>query len=159
MKTQKFARLFSPVGILRPVLSFGLMSAVLLALCAIGTPAHAFQIQIQPPFKIKKKPPTPKAKDKPPPDTIQKYEAMIDPEAIRGHVKFLSDDDMEGRYPGLRGGNLAAKYIASQFQSFGLKPAGDSGTYFQNIDFIGMKAKPDETTFSIIPSTCDPIPL
>jgi Zn-dependent M28 family amino/carboxypeptidase len=160
VKTHPIARLFSPFGVAAPILSFFLLPAVLLAFFAIGTPAHAFQIQIQSPLKIKKKPPKPKpGENKPPPDTIQKYEAMIDPEAIRGHVKFLADDDMEGRYPGLRGGNLAAKYIASQFQNFGLKPAGDAGTYFQNIDFVGMKVNPDETTFSLIPGTGDPIPL
>jgi Zn-dependent M28 family amino/carboxypeptidase len=148
------------LAIAGPVLPFLLLPAALLALFVTATPAQAFQIQVQSPFKIKKKPPKPKPGDnKPPAETIQKDEALVDPEAIRGHVKFLADDDMEGRYPGLRGGNLAAKYIASQFQSFGLKPAGDSGTYFQNIDFVGMKANPDETTFSIIPYSGDPIPL
>ena len=52
-----------------------------------------------------------------------------------------------------------SQYIATQFQHFGLKPAGDNGTYFQNIDFVGMKAQPDETTFSLVPSSGDPIPL
>jgi hypothetical protein len=89
VKTHPIARLFSPLGVAGSTLSFLLLPAALLALSVTATPAHAFQIQIQPPFKIKKKP-KPAPKDKPPPDTIQKYEAMIDPEAIRGHVKFLA---------------------------------------------------------------------
>ena len=91
--------------------------------------------------------------------TIKIVEASINPEKIRAHVQFLSDDLMEGRYPGLRGGELAAKYIATQFALYGLKPAGDNGTYFQNVNFVGMKAKPDETTLTLIPSSGSAIPL
>ena len=91
--------------------------------------------------------------------TIKVVEASINPDKIRAHVQYLSDDLMEGRYPGLRGGELAAKYIATQFALDGLKPAGDNGTYFQNINFVGMKAKPDETTLTLIPSSGNAIPL
>jgi len=90
---------------------------------------------------------------------IKNLEASIDPNKIRAHVQFLSDDLLEGRYPGLRGGELAAKYIATQFATYGLKPAGDNGTYFQNINFVGMKAKADETTLSLIPTSGSAIPL
>ncbi len=90
---------------------------------------------------------------------IKSYEAQIDPARIRAHVQFLSDDLLEGRYPGLRGGELAAKYIATQFAIDGLQPAGDNGTYFQNINFVGMKAKPDETSFTFVPASGAPIAL
>jgi Zn-dependent M28 family amino/carboxypeptidase len=79
---------------------------------------------------------------------IRKAEASVRPENIRAQVKFISDDLFEGRYPGLRGGELAAKYIATQFALYGLKSAGDDGTYLQQINFVGMKVKPAETTFS-----------
>ena len=91
--------------------------------------------------------------------TIHSVEASIDPERIRAHVQFLSDDLLEGRYPGLRGGELAARYIATQFALYGLKPAGDNGTYFQNINFVGMKAIPADTNFSFIPLNGSPISL
>ena len=39
----------------------------------------------------------------------------IDAERIRAHVRYLSDDLLEGRGTGTRGGDLAAKYIATQF--------------------------------------------
>jgi Zn-dependent M28 family amino/carboxypeptidase len=92
-------------------------------------------------------------------DSIQKYEAAINPENIRAQVKFLSDDQLEGRYPGLRGGELAAKYVATQFALYGLKPAGDNGTYFQNINFVGMKVKGEETNFSLVTHSGNSIPL
>ena len=91
--------------------------------------------------------------------TIHSVEASIDPEKIRAHVQYLSDDLLEGRYPGLRGGELAARYIATQFALYGLKPAGDNGTYFQNIDFVGMKANPAETSFTLVPLNGSPITL
>ena len=90
---------------------------------------------------------------------IGKAEASVDAAHIREQVKFISDDLFEGRYPGLRGGELAAKYIASQFALYGLKPAGDNGTYLQQINFVGMKAKPAQTTFTISGKQGTPIKL
>jgi Zn-dependent M28 family amino/carboxypeptidase len=84
---------------------------------------------------------------------IQSAEASVSPERIREQDKFISDDLFEGRYPGLRGGELAAKYIATQFALEGLKPAGDNGTYLQQVDFVGMTAKPAETSFEFEPDS------
>src|SRR5262250_3224290 len=53
----------------------------------------------------------------------------IDPEKIRAHVRFLSHDLLEGRGTGQRGGDIAGEYIATQFALYGLKPAGDNGSY------------------------------
>jgi len=66
----------------------------------------------------------------------------ISPEHIRAHVKFLASDLLEGRGPGTRGGDLATEYIATQFALAGLKPAGDSGTYFQAVPLIGVWTQP-----------------
>ena len=93
------------------------------------------------------------------PAALKAAEDSIDPIRIGAHVQFLSDDLLEGRYPGLRGGELAAKYVATQFALDGLAPAGDNGTYFQNINFVGMKAIPAETSFTLIPASGAPIPL
>jgi Zn-dependent M28 family amino/carboxypeptidase len=93
------------------------------------------------------------------PSAVRLAEDSVDPEKIRAHVRFLADDLLEGRYPGLRGGDLAAKYIATQFALDGLKPAGDDGTYLQWIDFVGMKAIADRTSFALVPARGDAIPL
>lgn len=93
------------------------------------------------------------------PPSVKKAEASIDAEKIRAHVKFLSDDLLEGRYPGLRGGDLAAKYIATQFALDGLKPGGDNGTYLQWINFVGMKVIPEQTKFALVPQKGDAIDL
>ncbi|HUK23447.1 MAG TPA: M28 family peptidase [Terriglobales bacterium] len=74
----------------------------------------------------------------------------IDPERIRAHVKFLADDLLEGRGTGQRGGDIAAKYIATQFELDGLKPMGDNGGYLQKVPLVGVTTLP-ETTFSMVP--------
>jgi len=93
------------------------------------------------------------------PPAVRQAEASMDPEKIRAHVRFLADDLLEGRYPGLRGGDLAAKYIATQFALDGLKPAGDNGTYLQWINFVGMKAIPERTSFVLVPASGPAIDL
>ena len=82
----------------------------------------------------------------------------IDPERIRAHVKFLADDLLEGRAPGTRGGQLAANYIAAQFALLGLQPAGDNGSYLQNIDFVGVKTLP-ATTAALEPRNGEEVKL
>ncbi|MEP7314853.1 MAG: M28 family metallopeptidase [Pseudomonadota bacterium] len=56
------------------------------------------------------------------------------PERMRAHVSFLADDLLEGRKTGTRGHEIAARYIAAQFESYGLKPGGSNGWY-QRITF------------------------
>jgi Zn-dependent M28 family amino/carboxypeptidase len=51
----------------------------------------------------------------------------------------------------LRGAEIAADYIATQFALYGLKPAGDNGTYLQQINFVGMKAIPEKTSMRLVP--------
>ena len=41
-----------------------------------------------------------------------KYVNLFNEERIKSTVKFLADDGFEGRSPGTRGGELAAKYLA-----------------------------------------------
>jgi hypothetical protein len=52
----------------------------------------------------------------------------IRPEAIRGDMRFLSDDSLEGRGTGTRGHEIAAKFMAAEFEAMGVAPAGDGGT-------------------------------
>jgi Zn-dependent M28 family amino/carboxypeptidase len=70
--------------------------------------------------------------------------AEIEEGKLRAHVKFLADDMLEGRGPGSRGGLLAAKYIAAQFEALGLEPAAADRTYFQQVQMIG--SRPDPST-------------
>jgi Zn-dependent M28 family amino/carboxypeptidase len=82
----------------------------------------------------------------------------IDPEKIRAHVKFLSSDLLEGRGMGQRGSDIAAEYIATQFALDGLQPAGDQGTYFQEVPMVSVTTLP-ETTLSLVPKSGEPLQL
>jgi Zn-dependent M28 family amino/carboxypeptidase len=66
----------------------------------------------------------------------------VDGKVMRAHLEFLADDALEGRKPGTRGGELAAKYIAAQFERLGLEPAGDSGTYYHHVPIITLTPSP-----------------
>jgi len=73
----------------------------------------------------------------------------INSEHIRADVRFLSHDLLEGRGTGQRGGDLAAEYIATQFQLAGLKAAGEHGSFFQKVPMVGVTPAP-ETTFDFV---------
>ena len=73
----------------------------------------------------------------------------IEPKAIEAHVKFLGDDLLEGRKPGERGFDLAANYIATQFQLLGLQPAGIDSSYFQPVKFLSTIYHPGESSISL----------
>lgn len=64
---------------------------------------------------------------------------------LKAHIRFLSDDLLEGRGTGARGGELAAKYLAAQLEALGAKGAGDNGSFFQPVSLVGVKADPGTT--------------
>jgi Zn-dependent M28 family amino/carboxypeptidase len=76
----------------------------------------------------------------------------LDARVLRAHLKFLADDALEGRAPGTRGGEIAAKYIASQFERLGLQPAGDSGSWFQRVPIIALTPEPTLTVAGATPT-------
>lgn len=65
------------------------------------------------------------------------FNIEIASESIKGHTEILAGDDFEGRGTGTTGGNLAAKYIASEFAKYGLKPVGNESSFYQNIPMHG----------------------
>src|SRR6202453_1784183 len=74
----------------------------------------------------------------------------INPEHICWHVRFLSHDLLEGRGTGQRGGDIAAEYIATQFAEYGIRPAGENGSYLQKVPLVGITTLA-ETQFSLVP--------
>jgi Zn-dependent M28 family amino/carboxypeptidase len=68
--------------------------------------------------------------------------SAIDENALRAHIKFLSDDRLEGRGTGARGGELAAQYLAAQLEALGMKGAAQNGSFLQQVSLVGVKAEP-----------------
>ncbi len=73
--------------------------------------------------------------------TKGKYTNLFDEQKIKNTVRYLSDDGFEGRAPGTRGGELAAKFLALQLQQLGIKPA-NNGSYFQPVSLVAVKTNP-----------------
>jgi len=53
--------------------------------------------------------------------------------ALASHIEFLSDDLLRGRDAGSPEYEIAAHYVASHFKQFGLKHAGENGSWFQSV--------------------------
>ncbi|HEU4699079.1 MAG TPA: M20/M25/M40 family metallo-hydrolase [Gemmatimonadales bacterium] len=106
----------------------------LLAPCALLTLA-ALPLPLRAQAAPKRTPAAPTAQ-------AAKLVQAADSDVVRGHLTFLADDLLEGRAPGTRGGELAAKYIAAQFIRLGLVPAGDSGTYYHRVPIVSLTPAP-----------------
>lgn len=59
----------------------------------------------------------------------------IRPNAIRGHMDFLTDPLLQGRAPDSPGYEISARYVASQLELLGLQPAGLNSTWYQSVPF------------------------
>src|ERR1019366_2803964 len=92
------------------------------------------------------------------PPEAEKAMASVDPEKIRAHVKFLASDLLEGRGTGARGGDIAAEYIATQFALYGLQPAGDHGSYLQQVAMVGI-ATQEDSAFPVVQEKGAPVNL
>jgi Zn-dependent M28 family amino/carboxypeptidase len=84
------------------------------------------------------------------PAAIRPAMASFDAGRLAAHDKFLASDLLEGRGPGTRGDAIAMEYIAAQFQAAGLKPDGDNGTYYQNIDLLGIRLQGGKSSVSFV---------
>jgi Peptidase family M28 len=50
---------------------------------------------------------------------------------VRADMNFLADDELHGRGSATRDEHITALFAASQFQTLGLEPGGDNGTFIQ----------------------------
>ncbi|MBO9526090.1 MAG: peptidase M20, partial [Sphingobium yanoikuyae] len=58
---------------------------------------------------------------------------QFDVARIVNDIKILASDEFEGRGPATRAETKTIDYIAKQMAAAGLKPAGDKGTWFQDV--------------------------
>jgi hypothetical protein len=72
---------------------------------------------------------------------------VIRPEAIAAHMRFLSDDLLEGRLTGARGHEIAVQYVATELETMGLAPAGVSGTWFQSVPLRKVDLVSEQSSF------------
>jgi hypothetical protein len=58
---------------------------------------------------------------------------QITEQQLRAYLAFISADELKGRGTPSSGLDLTAKFIATNLSTWGLKPAGDDGSFFQRI--------------------------
>lgn len=63
-------------------------------------------------------------------DTLrEKYAGFISIDTLQHHLSIIASDEFEGRETGKKGQKMAAKYLAKQFEQYGLEAIADSGYY------------------------------
>ncbi len=68
---------------------------------------------------------------------------------LREYLTFIASDELEGRDTPSRGLDIAAMYIAEHLANWGIKPAGDNGTYFQTVPLTAVKVIANETRVDV----------
>ena len=78
--------------------------------------------------------------------------SAVDPEAsaleeatLRGHMELLASAELQGRKALESGGEIAARYIASQFRKYGLQPGINNHSYFQSVPVETFEFQGSET--------------
>jgi Zn-dependent M28 family amino/carboxypeptidase len=74
---------------------------------------------------------------------------FISAQQLKDYLAFIASDEMEGRDTPSRGLDIAAKFIATHMARWGLKPAGDDGSYFQRIALTQKKIDPALSSLEI----------
>ena len=88
----------------------------------------------------------------PAPDAVRRAAATITEADIRRRIHLIAHDSMGGRATPSPGLTQTANYIAAEFQRFGLKPGGDSGTYLMHYEIARKQLLPGRSTIAFTSS-------
>jgi hypothetical protein len=66
--------------------------------------------------------------------------ASFDPSDLKEWLSYIASDDLQGRAVFSAGLGLAAAYLQQHLREWGVKPAGDNGSYLQTVKVLGVKA-------------------
>lgn len=83
------------------------------------------------------------------PTDVRRAMDQLAKEPFRADMAFLADDLLEGRGTGTRGQELAARYVAAQFEALGLKPAGTGGTFYQRVPLREVTIAPEKCSVTL----------
>ena len=66
---------------------------------------------------------------------------QFSPDELKTWLTYIASDSLQGRQVYTEGYALAGAYIAEHLKAWGVRPAGDSGSYFQNVTVLGMRTR------------------
>lgn len=81
-------------------------------------------------------------------NNVRQAANLIAADDLKADLFFLASDDLKGRNAGSDEDHIATDYIAAEFMRLGLKPVGDNGGYFQNMEINTADIDPEHTTLS-----------
>ncbi len=64
---------------------------------------------------------------------------------LKEWLTYISSDELQGRAVFTAGFGLAAAYVEEHLRGWGVKPAGDHGSYLQTVRVLGVKATSHST--------------
>ena len=64
----------------------------------------------------------------------------VDARELREWLGYIASDELQGRAVFSTGIGLAASYIEEHLRAWGVKPAGDNGSYLQTVRVLSIKA-------------------
>jgi hypothetical protein len=71
--------------------------------------------------------------------------AAINRQDLKEWLTYIASDDLEGRAVFTAGMGLAAGYIEEHLHTWGVRPAGDPGSYLQTVRVLGVKSTSHST--------------
>ena len=86
---------------------------LLFAFIALINPAIAQQIKVSP--------------------NLKKALTKVEPNQIKADIAYLADDKLKGRLPGTEGFQMAVDYMIGRLKALDVKPAGENGSYLQEV--------------------------
>jgi len=66
------------------------------------------------------------------------------------HVQYLASDAMKGRQTGSPEYLKAAAYVVDQFRSYGLRPAGVDGGWYQPVHFVEQRVIAERSSLGLV---------
>ena len=66
--------------------------------------------------------------------------SSITPDELKEWLSYVASDQLEGRRIFTEGLGLAGSYVAEHLKEWGVKPAGENGTYFQSVKVVGVRS-------------------
>src|SRR5947207_13262322 len=78
--------------------------------------------------------------------------ASITSRDLRTDLSFLASQELGGRYTFSSGNRIAARYLATELESFGYRGAARDGGYLQRIDFAARSLDQKATHLQILNS-------
>ncbi len=76
-------------------------------------------------------------------------------DGIREHVRFLSQDTLEGRDTASAGERTASEYLSKQMTEFGVRPGAAGGSFLQTIPFERVRQDAAASSLTLSDQACD----